>query len=152
MERDHFIFKTHISFSIKSDEIELDIITRELCIEPSKIFKKGDVFTSDFSPRIGHREWNLWTVDSVWTILKEETVNHHIEYFKEILLPKVDVLKKYKKDNRFEISFWIWIETDDAGFGLDLLENDVAFLNDCSNRIHISLLTNTAIDENEVIS
>ena len=152
MERDYFLFKTHISFGIKTDEIEPDIITKELSVEPNRFFKKGDVFTSKFSPRIGHREWNIWAVDSEWTILKEETVNHHIEYFKKILLPKANILKKYKEDNRFEVSFWIWIETDNAGFGLDLDERDMTFLNDFSNRVHISLLTNTVLEYNETTS
>lgn len=152
MERDYFLFKTHINFSIRTDTVEPDIITKELSIKPNRYLKKGDIVTSKFSPRVGYREWNLWTIDSEWTILKEETVSHHIEYLKKILLPKAEILKKYKEDNRYELSFWIWVETDDAGFGLDLDENEMTFLNNFSNRVHFSLLTNTTLGEKEIIS
>jgi predicted ATP-dependent Lon-type protease len=141
MKKDYFIFKTQISFSVKTDVIEPDEITKELGFEPNRFFKKGDIFTSKYSSRIGHKQWSLWTIDSAWTQLKEETVRHHIEYFKEILLPKVDILKRYKEDNRFELSFWISVKTDDAGFSLDLDESEMDFLNAFSNRVHFSLLT-----------
>lgn len=152
MERDCFIFKTQISFGIKTDEIEPEIITKDLGIKPDRFFKKGDEFSSKFSSRIGHREWNVWMIDSNWTILKEETVSHHIEYLKKILLPKVDILKKYKNDSCFELSFWVTIQTDDVGFSFDLLEDEMAFLNDFSNRVHFALIVVPSLDYNEAIS
>jgi hypothetical protein len=146
MKRNNFVFKTHIDFGIKSDVIEPDVITKELNISPSRFYKKGDVFTSKYSPRIGYRQWNIWTIDSKWTILEEETVSHHIEYLKSVLFPKINILKRYKEDKRFELSFWIWIETDNAGIGLDLLEDEISFMNSIANRIHFSLIINDNIE------
>ncbi len=148
MERDFFMYKTQISFGITTDDLSIEplSITEELQLNPSRMHKKGDTFIGKHTGTMGTKPRTIWAIDSEWICLEEETVSHHIEYFKFILLPKTDILKKYKEDNRFEVGFWIWIETDNAGFGLDLDENEIAFLNDFSNRVHFSLLTNMALD------
>ncbi|MDR3227681.1 MAG: hypothetical protein LBT56_08445, partial [Prevotellaceae bacterium] len=68
-----------------------------------------------------------------------------------ILLPKIDILKRYKEDSHFDLSFWIWIETDDAGIGLDLLEDEISFLNSIANRIHFSMISDSNLSiENKI--
>lgn len=141
MERDNFIFKTHISFGIQSDTIELDIITKELGIEPAKSsLKKGDTWVGKKTGKIYVRESNIWRIETEWTILEDETVSHHIEYLKSILLPKIDILKKYKDSKECYTSFWIWVETDLAGIGLYLTDDELNFLHSIANYVHFSLL------------
>ena len=145
MERDSFVFKTQISFAIKSDTIEPDIITKELGITPSdSSFKKGDSWMGKNTKKIYIRNSNIWRIETKWTVLEEETVSHHIEYLKTILMPKSNILKLYKEDDKYELSFWIWIETDDAGVGLDLKEEELSFLNLISNYIHFTVIGNTS--------
>ncbi|MBK7093020.1 MAG: hypothetical protein IPH59_15100 [bacterium] len=119
MEKDCSTFKTFIEFAITSHEIDLDTISDELGMLPDRSFRKGDLVTSKHSPPIGH----------------------HIEFLKSILLPKIEILKRYKEDARFSVSFLIWIETDNPGIGIDLNETETAFLNSISNGISFSLLT-----------
>ncbi len=140
MERDNFIYKTHINFSIVSHEIDPDSITKELNIVPERTFKKGEQTVSKHSGSIITNPHNLWSIGSKSSELEEETISHHIEYFKSIFLSKAEVLKKLKEDARFEVSFWVWIETDNAGIGLDLDEAEMSFLNSISNRVHFSLI------------
>jgi len=147
MRGDNFVFKTQISFGIKSDTIEPDVITKELNIIPSdSSFKKGDTWESKHDGTKHVRNSNIWRIETELTVLEEETVSHHIEYLKSVFLTKMDILKRYKEDNRFEVIFWIWIETDNAGIGLDLSEEELIFLNDISNRVHFSIICNTEID------
>jgi len=141
MERDYFTYKTYCELAIVSDEITPDFITETLKIVPYRSFRKGDQTVSKHSSSIITKSHNLWALRSEISELEEETVKHHIEYLKTILLPRIDALKKYKIDPRCEVSFWIWIETDNAGIGLDLGEKEFSFLNAISNRIHFSLLT-----------
>lgn len=141
MVNDYFIYKTHCELAIVSNEIEHEIISKELNIVPSRVFRKGDLFTSKNTTRVGERTYNLWAIESKSSELLEESVSHHIEYFRSIILSKVEVLKKYKKDARYEVTFWIWIETDNSGIGLDLDEKDMCFLSTISNRVHLSLIT-----------
>lgn len=140
MERDNFTYKTHINFSIVSHEIDSESITKELSIVPEKSFKKGEQTVSKHSGSIITNPHNLWSIRSKSSELEEETISHHIEYFKSIFLSKAEVLKKFKEDARYEVTFWIWIETDNAGIGLDLNEEELSFLNRISNRIHLSII------------
>ena len=141
MEKDYFIYKTSIDFIITSPDIDLDTISGELGILPDRSFRKGDLVTSKHSPRVGREPYSLWALKSEPSELEEETIGHHIEFLKSILLPKIDILKRYKEDDRFSVSFWIWIETDDSGIGLELNESEMSFLNSISNWVHFSLLT-----------
>lgn len=147
MERDYFVYKTHCELEIISDEVNPDLITDELNISPIRSFKKGEITTSKHSTRTGRKPHNLWAIKSESFDTEEESISQHIEYFKSILLPRIDILKKYKEDPRFEISFWIWIETDNAGIGIELNEDEISFLNSFSNRIHFSFIT-----KNEIVS
>lgn len=140
MERDNFMYKTHINFSIVSHEIDPDSITEVLNITPERAFKKGEQSVSKHSGSIITNPHNLWSIGSKSSELEEETISHHIEHFKSVFLSKMGVLKKYKEDTRFEVTLWIWIETDNAGIGFDLNETEIAFLNSISNRIHFSLI------------
>jgi hypothetical protein len=150
MERDYFILKTKIGFAIVTDDLDVEptSITSNLQLNPSRFHKKGDPFISKYSG-LQVRYRTVWEINSEWTVHEEETVSHHIEYFKELLLPKTDILKKYKEDNRFELSFWITIYTDNAGIGLDLNEDEMNFLNNFSNRVHFSMIANDDIDCNK---
>lgn len=147
MRRDSFVLKTQISFGIKSDTVEPDIITKELNIIPSDTsFKKGDTWESkhDGSRRV--RNSNIWRLETEFTVLEEETVSHHIKHFMSIFSSKADILTRYKADNRFDVIFLIWIETDNAGVGLDLSEEELSFLNSISNRVHFSIICNREIE------
>jgi len=141
MERDNFIYTTHCELTIVSHEISPDFITEELNIIPERMFRKGDQSVSKHSGSIITKPHNLWALKSKTTELEEETISHHIEYFKSVFLSKIGILKKYKEDTRFEITFWIWIETDNSGIGFDLNEIEIAFINRICNRIHFSLLS-----------
>lgn len=145
MERDNFIYKTHVNLSIVSNEVEPDSITEELNITPNRSFRKGDKSVSKHSGSVITKPHNLWGIESKSSELEEETISHHIEYLKSILLPKIDILKEYKVDPRFEVTFWIWIETDNAGVGLDLNEIELSFLNSIANRVHFSLIAKNSI-------
>ena len=145
MENDCFLFKTHISFGIVSDTVEPNEISKELDLSPDWSFKKGEVFTSKYSHRIGYKPYNLWGIKTEWTILEEEGINHHIECLKRILIPQRDILKRYKEDNSFELSFSVWIETDDAGIALGLNESEMGFLTEYSNRVDFLLLVKESI-------
>ena len=141
MERNCFIYKTRVSFIITSPDIDLDTISGELGIFPDRSFRKGDLVTSKHSPRVGREPYSLWAIQSQTYESEDGVISHHIEYLKSILLPKIDVLKRYKEDARFGVAFRIWIQTNDSAIGLDLAESEIAFMNSVSNSIHFSLLT-----------
>ena len=142
MEKDHFTYKTHCEFAITSTEITPDTITKELDIAPGRSFKKGDQSISRHSGSVITKIHNLWALQSNPTESEEENITPHINYLKSTLLPKIDILKRYKTDARFEVSFLIWIETNDGGVGFDLRADEMDFLNSIANRVHFSFLIN----------
>jgi hypothetical protein len=143
MGKDSFIYNSHCELVIVSHEISLDFITEELSIEPQRTFRKGEQTVSKHSGSIITKPHNLWAIKSKISELEEETIKHHIEYFKSIFLEKIEVLKNYKEDYRLELTFWIWVETDNAGIGFDLDEMEIDFINSISNKVHFSLITKT---------
>jgi hypothetical protein len=143
MERNNFVYKSHCELAIVSHEISLDFLTGELGIVPERTFRKGEQSVSKHSGSIITKPHNLWAIKSKASELEEETISHHIEYFKSTFLSKVEILKKYKEDTRFELTFWVWIETDNAGIGFDLNETEMSFINSISNRVHVSLIAKT---------
>ncbi|MGK6353484.1 hypothetical protein [Parapedobacter sp. DT-150] len=58
----------------------------------------------------------------------------------------VDTLRKYKESPSFEISLWIWIETNNAGIGLDLDSEELDFINCVTNKVHISFISNKEME------
>gem|GEM_PF-4937366 len=81
-----------------SHEIDSESITKELSIVPEKSLKKGEQTVSKHSGSIITNPHNLWSIRSKSSELEEETISHHIEYFKSIFLLKAEVLKKFKED------------------------------------------------------
>lgn len=142
MKNDYFVYKTHIDFIIVSNEVSPDLITNELNIHPTRFFRKGDKSISKHSGSVTVKPHNLWSLQSISSELIEEKISHHISYLKTILSSKVDILKKYKSNPNLEISFWIWIETDNSGIGLNLDSDEMDFLNSISNKIHFSFIGN----------
>lgn len=136
-----FIYTTQCELAIVSDEFDPDLITKELNIEPTRSFKKGEQSISKHSGSIITKPHNLWALKSKSLKSEEETIKPHIDYLKSLLQPKLEVLKRYKRDSRFEVSIWIWLETNNLGIGLDLDEEQLDFLGAISNRMHFSLIT-----------
>lgn len=154
MERDYFILKTQVSFAIATDDSDVEpaAITEDLKLTPNRCHKKGEMLIGKHTGTVGIKPRTVWVIDSDWTTHEEETVSHHIAYFKKIFLSRADVLKKYKEDNRFDLSFWITIKTDNVGCSFDLIESELAFFNDFSNRVTISVLMDSTLNCDETTS
>jgi hypothetical protein len=149
MNTDFFTFKTHIEFSITSEIIELNQFIQDLGT-PDRCLKKGEISISKHSGSIVTQRCNLWAVKSPDTEQQnDDTIHHHFEHLKSILLPKIDILKKYKNDVSCETSFWVWVETDDAGIGVNLQENELQFLYNLANFVHFSLICTNEIKKSD---
>jgi hypothetical protein len=142
MERDYFIYKTHVSFSIVSEQVEPEKIASELRIDPDRSFRKGETSISKHSGSVITKPHNLWQIKSKDTESRDESITHHFEYLKNILLPQMDILKRYKEDSRFELTYWIWIETDNSGIGFNISSDDLTFINQIANHVYFSVITN----------
>jgi hypothetical protein len=146
MEEKYFKNKSHLEFAITSNEITPETISKELGITPTRFFCKGDKVTSKHSPTVGERTNNLWALRSPDIISEKESITPHINFVKSIIESKMDILEGYKNDLRMELAFWIWIETEDAGYAFDFSNEEIAFLNSISNRISISFIAKKRIE------
>jgi hypothetical protein len=138
--KNNFKYKIYCELIIVTNDIASDEISRIANLEPYRTYNKGDVFESKNSGTKGAKLHNLWAIKSETTYSEEENVSTHIQYFKTLIDNKAEILKKFKNDLKNETSFWIWIETNDAGVGLDILEDDLLFINNISNRLHFSII------------
>ncbi len=138
-----FVYKSYCEFVITSDLISPEKLTSKLKIEPNRFFKKGDKKISKHSGSIIERTHNLWAIKSEVTISAEESISNHIMNLRSRLEDQGDVMKDFKNNPDVELTFWIWVETDNSGVGIDLTEKETGFLNDYYfNTVHFSFLTN----------
>jgi len=142
MDENYFLYRTHFELIISSDEFSPATISEELGVNPSRSFKKGDETISKKSGSIITKPYNLWAFSSNPTDLREETISHHVNRLKSIFSVKIDALRKYKESPSCEVSLWVWIETDNAGIGLDLDGTELDFINCITNKVHISFISN----------
>ncbi|UGU17904.1 DUF4279 domain-containing protein [Sinomicrobium kalidii] len=147
MQSDNFISKSYCEFTITSDSVTPEELTEMLRILPSHLFKKGDKSVSKHSGSLITKPYNLWAISSKTLLSEEESISPHLEYLRSQLENKMEVLKNLKDDQNLELTFTVWIETDNSGIGLDLTEQEMSFLAGYSNRVHFSFLTNDEITE-----
>lgn len=145
MQSDNFIYKSFCEFTITSGCVTPEELSEMLGISPSRFFKKGDKSVSKHSGSLITKPYNLWAISSKTLLSEEESISPHLEYLRSKLEDKMEVLKTLKDDQNLELTFTVWIETDNSGTGIDLTEQEISFLADCSNRVHFSFLTNDEI-------
>lgn len=146
MKKDSFSNKIYCEFIIVSDIVDSSKLTEDLNISPERSFRKGDTYKSKSSGSLVSRPHNLWAISSKVIALEKVDIQSHISHIKSILEDKMDILRKFKSDQSIELSFWIWVETEDSGIGIDLLESDISFINKVSNRVHLSIITDSSIN------
>lgn len=144
-EKELFSYKSHCELIITSKEVIPDSITEKLSIVPTRQYHLGQEFSSKHSGTKGKRFQNLWAIKSETINLEEESISQHVSFFKSLLKNKTEVLADYKTNENTEVTFWVWIETDNASFGFDLDETEMFFINSISNRVHFSVITKTEI-------
>lgn len=152
MNKEYFLNKSYCELGIVSQKVDPVTISKLLEIKPFNSYTKGDTFSSKHTGRVGKRFQNLWSTRSETIISEKEDLSPHILYFKLLLSNKMSIISELKNNSIYEISFWIWIETDNAGIGIDLSGEDIAFLNSISNRVHFSIITNHKIEEETMSS
>jgi len=141
MDTKNFIYKSYCELVIISNEVSPETISEELDIPFSRGFRKGDQNVSKHSGSVTVKPHNLWALKSDGHESDEETISCHINFFKLILDGKLNILQRFKNDVRYDISFFVWIETDNSGIGLSLDEDQITFINSFSNEIRLILLT-----------
>ncbi len=133
-------YKIHCELIITSEKITPDEISKEIERKAYRSYKKGDKFISKRSGTEGKRATNLWAIKSNEIISEEENISPHINYFKKIITDKIGYLNKLKSDSANEIDFWVWIEADEAGIGLEIVSSELTFINSIANCLHITSL------------
>jgi hypothetical protein len=138
-----FKYRIYCELIVVSQNSTPGFISEMIQIKPSRSFSKGETFRAKKSGTAGKRMHNLWAIKSQTIITEEENISSHIEYFKDLLKNKLGIIKRIKSDPESEISFWIWIETDGIGVSFDIPENDLAFIRKISNRLQVSIVSNS---------
>jgi len=140
-----FLVKSHCELAITSQKIDAETMKSGLNVEPFCAYSKGDPFFIKVTGHVANRFQSLWAVRSETIVSENEDITPHLLYFRSLLDSKMDQLSIFICDPLCDVSFWIWIETEDAGIGIDLSEDDLAFIKSISNRVHLSIIANRKI-------
>lgn len=132
-----YLIKSFSKFSIISNTVDPDNITKKLGLFPDKFYRKGDSYIHKKNK--GIRFYNLWEISSVPTSIDSEDIYSHFTFIRTRLEDKKEILFKMKQDTTLELIFSLSIETDYADFAFDLLEEDISFYNSIANKISFSV-------------
>jgi hypothetical protein len=88
---------------------------------------------------------NVWAFDSAQKGLPSDDLLPHIRFLKDVFKDKVKILRQLSEGSRSEVVLWIWMETEDAGVGMELPGEDIAFFGSLCNRINISVIASSHI-------
>ncbi len=141
VKADCFFYKSYCELGITSHEVDPKTISKLLDLEPFSSYSKGEIFSSKHTGYVAKRFQNYWAIKSETIISEKEDLSPHILYFKSLLENKLEILNQLKNNSLYDVSFWIWIETDNAGVGVDLSDVELSFINAISNRVHFSIIT-----------
>ena len=145
MEIDSYYFKISCELVITSEEVSVTDITKQLGVSPDRFFTKGQIFQSKHSGTQGEKTYNLWAISSSESIFESENITPSLNELRSVLTGREDILRAMKLDVRYDTTLTIWIETDDAGIGLEIQEHDITFFN-LVNYVHFTFLPNKIID------
>lgn len=143
------IDELNCEFSITSRIVAPEEITKQLAVQPSRCFTKGDTFLSEHSGLLVVRPYHLWAITSTDVIEDKEDLRPHIDYLKSKLSQKYTILKQYREDHRLELVFSIWIKVLGESLSFILGEHELAFIGTICNRCDYFFLakeTNVAND------
>ena len=129
-------------YGISSDEVDFDLIAKELQIKPTRFWKRGEKYNT---PRGVYRRGNsVWALSSSGTVSKNlDCLLDNLKELETILKPKWDILKKYKKDTLLFCGLWIDIMSNNKScFGFDLCSPRLDFFGSITNEIHVAFYAN----------
>lgn len=142
MDSSYFKVKSTCQYAFSSQKVELDFLTKLLEVVPDSYYKKGDLFTSPSTKLVNKRFQHLWSLNSKEIISTEEDISAHIDYFKSLFFKKVKEIEQLKSNIEIDISFWIWIESENSGIGFDIVDTDLDFIKRISKRLNVSFVGN----------
>lgn len=77
MKKKYFYNKSYCEFAIVTKDVTPEEITQVLGIQPSRIFKKGDIVRSKYSTSVGRKPYHLWAITSPEIITNIENLEPH---------------------------------------------------------------------------
>jgi len=147
MEINYFLYKTECKFVITSEITSPEILTAEIGILPSRSGKIGEMRSDEKKLETFPWPHNFWELSSKKVVSKVESVSDQLKELFKVLNSKFDIISRLMKDKRLNISFWISVETNDAGYSLELNKEELAFINSIANRVNILFLTGVTLEE-----
>lgn len=145
MEKDFFMHQIKCEYAIITNDTNINFVSKKLNIEPKRYFNKGDEIISKFSKELIIRPYGLWAHNS--PIIKSEEIDlkFHFNYFREILEPRLAIIKMFKNEYGFETMFSIDIKTE-FNTGIDIYEKDLIFISTIASRFSCSIFEVENID------
>ena len=145
-EQQWFMNKVSCAFAVTTHDVDCHTVTKELAIQPQRFFNKGEKFTIKYSQSIGYRIHGVWAIESKPVIGAELNVSAHIQYFQELLGPKIEVIEKLKNQYHFECVFFTDIETNNKEVRYKFSEAEFSFIAKIASRHDFYVRVTSRVD------
>ena len=148
----------HISFSVRSDILDVKLFTDELGIKPSMAFSKGEKYLGKYKninsgkieKRWETRYTGIWRL-STKGVLECKSVEPHLLYLLDILEPKRNAIEKYLCDSKnYHIRFYIWWEPFDGHGSYRISKDSLRRMSVLSHDVEFGVVYHLEDEENQV--
>jgi hypothetical protein len=110
--------RTYVSFGIAGDGVDPDIVTRDIGIEPTRAFRKGEEYVSR-GGGILSRPIGVWRFSSEREVNSTST-EEHAKHILDKLEPRVGAIAQYMRSPEIRTVIAVWFEARDGHGGYTL--------------------------------
>jgi hypothetical protein len=133
-------------FGVITNDLDSTIVTNELGLSPTRTRQKGDKKSSRFSKSPSVARYGIWEI-SRQTTGEVVDLADHVEYFREILQGRLEVVRNLKSVYGFDVVFYVFVTTSDTVGGFELKSEDLNFIASITDRFIYRFASNLEVDE-----
>ena len=151
MERENFLYKIGGSFRVNTADKNNSIVTQKLGIEPTWSWDKGDEQFIKRINEIRYRPYGIWGFQAIPILINVTDISPMIQYFRELLYDKIEIVNELIDEYKFECSIYITIYTEEEGAcGTSISKEDLDFLSKICSHFDITYLTIENVENFEI--
>lgn len=134
-------------FQVFTGEKNTNLVSKILGIQPTRQFNVGDVRAiSSSSGKVGFATHGLWVLNSLSYVDSSHSIDKHIDALIQQIQPQIGSFLNLKNQYGFKFTFWIWMETDDAGIGDQISIENILAIGHLGADMRFSIICKKSLD------
>jgi len=138
-----------IDFSIRSDDLSLENVSKNLGLSCTRGFERGDEFLSGINNSCRSEElWGVWVYESKHHVFSDKLTDH-LDFILSVFEPRKEQLKPYLEDKAYMVRISIDFRESLAVASCEFDKETMLRIMDICNSIGIGLVTDVRDSEED---